>query len=83
MVDAYKCQNCGTVVERPQNCPECGENSMQPTRVPESELHEDDANGTEATDTENRTESADDPAESGQSTAESSDGLFAWLKSLF
>ncbi|PSP60481.1 hypothetical protein BRC76_08145 [Halobacteriales archaeon QH_8_67_36] len=42
MVDAYKCQSCGTVVERPQSCPSCGEKGMRPTRVSESTLDEDD-----------------------------------------
>lgn len=30
MGDAYKCTNCGTVVETPQSCPECGQKSMRP-----------------------------------------------------
>lgn len=42
MVDAYKCQNCGDVVESLGSCPSCGENEMQPTRVPESELETED-----------------------------------------
>jgi len=42
MVDAYKCQSCGTVVERAQSCPSCGEKGMRPTRVPGSALDGDD-----------------------------------------
>jgi len=40
MADAYKCQDCGTVVERPQRCPDCGEQAMRPVRVPDSELED-------------------------------------------
>lgn len=30
MADAFKCRNCGTVVDSPQNCPDCGESAMRP-----------------------------------------------------
>ena len=30
MGDAFKCKNCGTVVETLQSCPSCGETAMQP-----------------------------------------------------
>jgi len=30
MGDAFKCKNCGTVVETLQSCPSCGERAMQP-----------------------------------------------------
>jgi len=30
MGDAYKCKDCGTVVETLQSCPSCGESAMRP-----------------------------------------------------
>ncbi len=30
MGDAFKCKNCGTVVETLQSCPSCGEAAMRP-----------------------------------------------------
>ena len=32
MGDAFKCKNCGTVVETLQSCPSCGEAAMRPIR---------------------------------------------------
>jgi len=93
MVDAYKCQSCGTVVERPQSCPSCGENGMQPTRVPESALDESDEtaaddgtaavspNGTGDTDT-GETEHGGSQRRGETRSEARNTGLLAWLKSL-
>ncbi|MBX0287344.1 hypothetical protein [Haloarcula salinisoli] len=89
MVDAYKCQNCGDVVESLGSCPSCGENEMRPTRVPESELGTDDeaatSNAAESagTPTADTGTTADNRTERNGRTASDSGGLLAWLKSLF
>jgi hypothetical protein len=81
MVDVFKCRNCGEIVERPRNCPSCGESAMQPTQVPESEL---DGSEDEPTADEGR---ADDSGTDGDGTARRDQsepsGLLGWLKSLF
>lgn len=87
MVDAYKCQNCGEIVERPQNCPSCGENAMRPTRVPESELDAGDeqtraSDGDATADDEPGNGVTEDGAEDRRETTDGG-GLLAWLKSLF
>ena len=68
MGDAFKCKNCGTVVETPQSCPSCGETGMRPVQVPESVLDGDDgASDNESTDAE----AGDDESAAGPVTADS------------
>jgi len=90
MVDAFKCRNCGEIVERPQNCPSCGERAMQPTQVPESALHGATADEQSADDGADERPSDESEATRGNDTAGSNrrdsdggGGLLSRLKSLF
>lgn len=98
MAEAYKCQTCGTVVERPQRCPDCGEQTMRPVNVPATELDGDEQAAEDATDAESepgesasgeewdtRTGAPEDSPQQPERTQSQRDsgGLLAWLRSLF
>jgi len=92
MGDAFKCKNCGTVVETPQSCPSCGETAMRPIQLSEAEkagnveetASETDASTNATADTESET--ADEPDTASVRTrnreSQGGSGLLSWLKSL-
>ena len=95
MGDAFKCKNCGTVVETPQSCPSCGETAMRPIQLSEAEkagnveetASETDASPNATDDGDSAT--ADEPDEPDTASAptrtreqDSGSGLLSWLKSL-
>ena len=99
MGDAYKCKDCGTVVETLQSCPSCGESAMRPIQssvegdvmsdITESGTVEGDT--TEASSTARSSEAEEstraatesDGSPRGKSASRSESGLLSWLKSLF
>jgi|GEM_PF-2258871 predicted nucleic acid-binding Zn-ribbon protein len=58
MGDAFKCKNCGTVVETLQSCPSCGEAAMQPIQSSEDSDVVSDIGGASDTDASDTDESS-------------------------
>lgn len=97
MADAFKCRNCGTVVDSPQNCPDCGESAMSPVSrgdvTEEQSATEGDDDTSDVSEHTAAAEGSDDTSSTADHTAaretetreESTDsgGLLYKLKSLF
>ena len=66
MGDAFKCKDCGTVVETLQSCPSCGETAMRPIQSSED-------TDVVANIVESGTAEADATAESGETEASESE----------